>query len=321
MGRKLKNLINTAAFKAFLASGGAPGFTDSANGVVLARHLTQVDPKVFEKLYPDLAFMNAGVDMDNTGGYAAKIQSLRLLDEGGFKDAKDRSSNKGKISLTGEDSTILVTERDANSKWSDTDIKQAELANINLPSRYIQTHDKIYRRELDEYGLVGNDAKGIKGVLNYAGYTTDTAAGRIETLAAQDMYDEIEGIITAQRNAVNNTVGYMGNVFITQTRVINKLNATMLNTASGVGTVLNALKINFPDVMFLGTSRGDSATNTGRSTIFANSNEALKMRIPLPLTIGTIEKEGSFNFTVDSKYRIAGVDFLEDTAGQTLIGL
>jgi hypothetical protein len=61
---------------------------------------------------------------------------------------------------------------------------------------------------------------------------------------------------------------------------------------------------------------GSSAT-----VAYANSDEAMKMRIPLALTIGEIVKLGSFNFHVDSKYRIAGLDVLEDTAGRILTGL
>ena len=45
------------------------------------------------------------------------------------------------------------------------------------------------------------------------------------------------------------------------------------------------------------------------------------MRIPQPLTIGEIIKVGSFDFHVDSKYRIAGLDVLENTAGRLLTGL
>ena len=63
------------SFKRFLDSGSQKGFKDAAAGVVLDRYLTQVDPKIFEKLYPDLSFMNSGVTVDNTGGYARRIQS------------------------------------------------------------------------------------------------------------------------------------------------------------------------------------------------------------------------------------------------------
>ena len=47
----------------------------------------------------------------------------------------------------------------------------------------------------------------------------------------------------------------------------------------------------------------------------------MKMRIPVPLTVGEIVKMSSFDFRVDSKYRIAGLDILEDSGGRILTGL
>lgn len=319
---KLKNLIDRLAFEAFIKSGEAAGFTDSSTGVVLARNLTHVDPRIFEKKFPELAFMNAGFEINNEGGFAARIQSLRLIEEGTFRDAADLSGNKGKISLKGEDSDILVTERTAESEWSDTDVKQAELGNINLPSRYVATHNKIYQREIDQIGLLGK-GKATPGVLNYSGFGSDAAAGFIDTLSAQEMYDEFAALIDDQKNAVNNTPEYTADTVITPIRVINALQRTMLNTANGFATVLAALQTNF-SVKFMGSFRADRSTDVAtdsKTAAISTNSESMLMRIPLPLQIGSIEKLGSFTFHVDSKYRIAGMDFLDDTGGRILTGL
>lgn len=320
---KIGNIYDLDAFKNFKDSASRQGFQDSYAGTVLARNLTQVDPRIFEKKYPELAFMAAGIEADNTGGYAAQIQSLRLQDLGGFTNSGDSADNKGKISLAGEDSFIKVIEREAHSKWSDTEIKQAELQNINLPGRYLAAHNKIYMREVDEMGLIGFN--GNQGILTYTGFTATAAAGAIGTLTAQQMYDAYATLITEQWNGVNNTAEYKGGVIFTPVYAINKLNATMLNTAGGTNamSVMAALKFNFPGVEFLGTFRADDARGAGASatTIVSTNSESLKMRIPVPLRIGEVVKLNSFDFQVDSKYRIAGVDFLENTAGRTLTGL
>jgi hypothetical protein len=320
---KIGNVYDLDSFAAFRDSSKRSGFQDSYAGVVLARNLTQVDPRVFEKKYPDLAFMNAGIEADNTGGYAQQIQSLRLQDLGGFVNAGDASDNKGKISLAGEDTFIKVIEREAHSKWSDTEIKQAELQNVNLPGRYLEAHNKIYMREIDEMGLLGFN--GNQGILTYTGYTSTPATGAIGTLTAQQMYDEYATLITEQWNAVNNTEDYKGSIVFTPTYAINKLAATMLNTAGGTNamSVMAALKFNFPGIEFYGTFRADNAGGAGVSvtTVMSKSSAAVKMRIPVPLRIGEVVKLNSFDFQVDSKYRIAGVDFLEDTAGRRLTGL
>jgi len=316
---KLGNLYDLASFEAFCDSASQRGFTDAYAGTVLARNLTTIDPRVFEKKYPELVLMNSGIEADNSGGYARRIQSLRLQDLGGFTTSGDASDNKGKISLAGEDSFLRVVERESHSKWTDSEIREAELQGINLPQRYVQAHNRIYMREVDQIGLVGGI--GNEGLLNYSGFAADSAGGAIGTLTAQEKYDAFADGITTQRNAVNNTPEYSVNRVATSVEVLNDLAATILDTAAGSMSVLSALRANFPDVTFMSSFRAGNVGGTSATVFYSNNTEVMKMRIPQPLTIGEIIKLGSFDFQVDSKYRIAGLDVLEDTGGFILTGL
>src|SRR5699024_5233495 len=237
---KIGNLYDLASFEAFCDSASQRGFTDAYAGTVLARNLTAVDPRIFEKKYPELALINSGIEADNSGGYARRIQSLRLQDLGGFTTSGDSADDKGKISLAGEDSFLKVIEREAHSKWTDSEIREAELQGINLPQRYIQSHNRIYMREVDQIGLVGG--VGMQGLLNYSGFNADSASGAIGTLTPIQKYEEIAGLITDQRNAVNNTPEYSANRVITSTEVLNDLSVTILDTAAGSMSVLAALR-------------------------------------------------------------------------------
>lgn len=319
---KIGHLYNLNSFKAFMDSAKKPGFADAYAGTVLSRNLTAVDPRLFEKKFPELTFVNSGVQADNSGGYARRIQSLRVIDLGGFTTSGDASGNKGRISLMAEDSFLKVIVREADSVWKDDEIKEAELQNINLVQRYVQAHNAAYMREIDQIGLLGGVAGIGTGLLNHAGFTATAAGGAIETLTAQQMYDAVAGLITDQFNAVNNTPEYMADRVIMPVDVMNKLNVTILNSAAGSSTVLRALQDNFGGVQFLASFR---AANTGSgvsaTVAFSSSEEVMKMRIPVPLTIGEIIKQGSFDYKVDSKYRIAGLDVLENTGGRILTGL
>ena len=333
---KIGNLYNLDSFQQFIdaplltahvrhaCANMKAGFADAYAGTVLARNLTAVDPQIFEKKYPELAFVNSGIVADNSGGYARRIQSLRKREQGGFSTAGDASGNKGKISLAGEDSTINVVERESHSIWSDTEVKEAELQNLNLVSDYVTAHNSIYLREVDLIGYLGiPDKSASQGLLNYSGFTAGAATGAIGTLTAQQMYDDLSDLITDQHNAVNNTAEYMATRVDMPIYVLNTITKVILNTAAGSSTVLTALKANFPGIEFRGTFRADDAGGAGVShTIaYSNNSESMKMRIPTPLTVGEIIKQGSFDFRVDSKYRIAGLDVLEDTAAQILTGL
>lgn len=316
---KLGNLYDLASFEAFCDSATQRGFTDAYAGTVLARNLTSVDPRIFEKKYPELALINSGIEADNSGGYARRIQSLRLQDLGGFTNSGDQSSDKGKISLSGEDSFLRVVERESHSKWTDSEIREAELQGINLPQRYVQAHNRIYMREVDQIGLVGGI--GTEGLLNYSGFDTDSSGGAIGTLTSVEKYEAFADMITTQRNAVNNTPEYSANRVITSTAVLNDLAASILDTAAGSMSVLAALRANFPDVTFMASFRAGDVGGASATVAYSNNTEVMKMRIPQPLTIGEIIKLGSFDYQVDSKYRIAGLDVLEDTGGFILTGL
>jgi hypothetical protein len=316
---KIGQLYDLDRFKSFMDSASKPGFQDSDAGVILARSLTAVNPKIFEKKYPELTFINSGISVDNTGGYARRIQSLRVIERGDFADSSDYNSGKGRISLTAEDSFLKVFAMEAHSVWTDDEIKEAQLQNINLVQRYIATHNKAYLQKVDEIGFLGHN--GQEGLLNYSGFVVTTASDTIDNLTPQQMYDEIATLITEQRNAVNNIPEYSCDTVVMPIRVMNKLQATILNTANGSASVLKALKDNFPDIKFMTSFRAENVGGASRVVAYSTNEDAMVMRIPIRLTIGEIIKQTSFSFRIDSKFRIAGLDVLENASARILTGL
>jgi len=320
---KIGQLYNLEAFQGFVDSGKKAGFKDAYSGTVLSRNLEAIDPTIFEKKYPELAFVNSGIVADNTGGFVEQIRSLRVRPTGQFKVAGDESSNKGKISMAGETSFIRVMQKEAESQWTETQVRQAEMQNINLPSQFVKYHNEIYLREVDEIGFLGVEEYGTKGLLNYTGFDSDSATGVITGLTAEQMYDDIADAIITQWNAVNNTTEYKANRVVFPTYVMNELTRKIMNTANGSNiTVFRMLQANFPEIVFSSTFRADDAGGAGVShtVIYNNNSEAMKMRIPEALTIGEVVKLTSFKHLVESRYRIAGLDVLEDTAGFILTG-
>jgi hypothetical protein len=317
---KLKNFFDVANFAALAQS--QHRFADSANGIVLARHLTAVDPNIFTVQYPDLAFVNAGIRVDNTGGAARVIQSLRVKDQGQFKVAGNAASDKGKISISSEESEIAVFTKEAEAKWSDTDIKQAELAGINLVQRFVEATNRIYMYEVDETGFLGVETN--KGILNTAAFTATGAGGAIGTLTGKQMYDAISDIIANQHSAVKNTAAYMATHLAIPTHVWAAIVKTDYDTsASTPVTVLTRLRTNYPQINFFQTQHADNAGGTGVShtVAFSNNSQGVVMRIPQPLRYGEIVKNKSFYYEQGFEYSIAGVDILEPSIGRILTGL
>jgi len=317
---KIGQLYNLDKFKAFKDSAKQSGFTDSDAGVILSRFLTAVNPRLFEKKYPELAFVNSGIQANNIGGYARRIQSLRLIDRGDFADTDDQDTNKGLISLTAEDNYLRVYPKTAHSIWTDDDIKEAELAHINLVERYVATHNKVYLQTVDKIGFLGHD--GQAGLLNNAGFAVTAASGKAETLKGADLYNEIASLIIDQRSGVNNTPEYSADTVVMPIRAMNVLAGTLLNANAYTSkSVLAALQDNFPDVKFIATFRAENVNGASATVAFATDDNSMVMRIPVPLTIGEIVNTSSFTYRVDSKFRIGGLDVLENAAGRILTGL
>lgn len=321
---KIEQLFNLAAAERFLDSHTRQSFSDSANGIVLERYLTSVNPRIFEKKYPELAFVNSGIQTDNTGGYANRIQSLRVLEQGGFRTAGDTSNNKGRISLAAEDSYIPVVEREVETIWTDTEIQQAQLGGYNLVERYITAVNKRYLQEVDHIGLLGlPDYADSYGLLNHPSFTADGFGHNITASSdAEDDYNELAAFINAQRNAVNNTPEYVCNRVMLPVSVTNVLSVKLLNlgNASNI-TVLQALKNAFPDITFHSSFRAESVSGAKRAVAYSTNEEVMVNRIPVPLLNGEIIKTGSFNFKTDYKYRVAGLDVLEPTGARIATGL
>ena len=313
MTRKVKQFFNVKSFKDF-ANGLDIPVTDSA-GVLIKENLKHIDPTIFEKKYPALAFLNSGIQADNSGGYSQVVESLRTLGQGEFKTSGDRSSDKGKISLKGETNLIQVISREAESEWSESDLQTAALQNINIQQKLLGYHLEQYQREVD--AIIANgvaDKAGSVGLLNNSDFATAASGDTIDNLSGIQAYEAIASCITDQHNAVNNTPEYMANAVMLPVNVYNHISREILNSAGSEKTILSALKVNFPDVAFYVSFRATKVC------AYSTSGEAMKIRIPLALTVSPIVRLG-FKYKVESNYRIAGLDILEASSGRYLTGL
>lgn len=425
-------LINLKSFED--AEKAMINFKDDASGTILARHLEAVDPTIFKQQYAGLTFLQNGISVNNTGGWAEFITKIKRNITGDFSDGSGADNTDGKISVGAESDSIAVYLKEAFSEWSDAEIKQADLEGRNLVSELIEAHNELYNRNIDSIGYVGqlykDGTQKTEGLLNFSGFTTG-AGTQVGTGSATDDYNQIKNLIVARRTAAAGNETLMPTNVTMPTRVFEFISGTILNTAGTGESILEALQRNYPSMTFgatnkaefaslataavaqvdtitlatasgaigetftatintvdyvyttvggaesaatiatglaaaIGTAAGavsvvdglagvltltstaagtaytitvaeTSATttiatanvtanvvysNTFTSTVCYSANErAMVMRIPTPLEIGEIIKTGSFKFQVDSRYRIAGLDVVENSAGEILTGL
>jgi hypothetical protein len=300
-------------------------FTD-AGGIILARNLEHLSAEIFTQEYPELTFLAQGITVNNEGGYADTIKKLKLGISGAFRESGTNTNTTGKITLIGEDDSIPVFTMDAESDWSEIELKKAELQNINLPGRFLEAHAEVYNRKIDSIGYVGqrrlDGTFKTRGLLNYAGWDTDTSAGLASALTADALYGEIAGLITRQWTNVLNVPAYKADRVVLPWSVYNIASTKILNTAAGSSSVLRALQDNFPTVTFGTTNEAEAgnAAVTSVSVAFSSNRRAMQFRLPVPLNVSSIDQRG-FKYYVESYFAIAGLDVIEDGAAATLTGL
>lgn len=317
---KIKNVFNLESLARLQKSGDKAGFKDAAAGVVLERQLVAIDPKIYEKKFSGLAFMSSGIEMDNTGGYANKIESLRTEIQGDHALASDQSEESGKITIFGEASDIQVVEKLGHSVWTDSQIKQAELAGRNLPQLFIAGHNELYQRAMDYSGYLGTKGTAGKGLLNNSLFASSVAPQAAVDMTGQELYDAISGLVVDQHNEVIDIPEYMASRVDMAVSVFNLANKVILNSNASTKTVLASLRENHPEVMFRKTAKAEDVAGNKVAVAYSVDPQAMVFRNPVPLEFSEVDVRG-FTFKVDSKYRIAGLDILEPKAGRILTGL
>ena len=295
-----------------------------AGGIILARNLEHLSTEIFTQEYPELTFLMQGITVNNEGGYSDSIKKLKLSIAGEFRESGTKTDTMGKITLAGEDDNIPVFSMEAESDWSEVELKKAELQNINLPSRFLEAHAEVYNRKIDSLGYLGqvrtNGTQKTTGLLNYAGWDTDTAAVTAVLATGIELYQEIADLINRQWSNVFNVAAYKATHVVMPNSVYNVAQSKFLNTAGTEMSVLRALQMNFPTITFGVTDKAESVGGTSVTVALSQNRRGMQFRLPVPLNVSSIDQRG-FKYYVESYFAIAGLDVIEDGAAATLTGL
>lgn len=298
-------------------------FTD-AGGIILARNLEHLSTEIFTQEYPELTFLLQGITVNNEGGYSDSIKKLKLAISGEYRESGTKTNTTGKITLTGEDDNIPVFSMEAESDWSEVELKKAELQNINLPGRFLEAHAEVYNRKIDELGYLGqvrtDGSQKTLGLLNYTGWDTDSAAGVASTLTGIELYEEIAGLINRQRANVFNVPAYKATHVVMPNSVYNVAMTKILDPAASPASVLSALQANFAGITFGMTDKAEDVGGSSVTVALTQNRRGMQFRIPVPLNVSSIDQRG-FKYYVESYFAVAGLDVIEDGAAAILTGL
>lgn len=318
---QVKRLYDTQSFTD-AAKYAKKSFKDDG-GIILARNLEHVSSEIFTQEFAGLTFLQNGVTVNNEGGYATSVRKIKLGVEGGFRESGTNSNTSGKITLSGEDDSIPVFTKEGESDWSEVELKQAELENINLPSRFFEAHAELYNRNIDELGYTGqvrtDGTQKTLGLLNY-GWTTDAAVTTAALSTGDALYNEFASLITSQWAGVLNVDTYMADRVVMPSGVYNIASTKIMNSAGSEMSVLSALKANFPTVTFGLTNKANDVGGDSVTVAFSSNRRAMQFRLPVPLNISSVDQRG-FKYYVESYFGVAGLDVIESGSARILTGL
>ncbi len=291
------------------------GKTFDAAGILLPRQLEHISSTIYQQRFAELTLLtSAGITVNNEGGVVENITKIKQSINGDFATAGNSTNTDGKISLSAESDTIPVVMKKAESSWSEVELMQAQQANRNLPSDLIGAHNTRYNQQIDMRGYVGDG--NFKGLLNWTGFPTTAAGGVFSGLTAQQMYDEVKDLVNVQRALVSNDPVFGANKLSMSGGIFNLLTSTILNTANGALSVMEAIKANLnidPVITF-------RAKDLGVIVAYASNDRAMVMRIPMQLRISNIYQKG-FDSYVESMFRVGGLDVIENQSGYILTGV
>jgi len=320
--KRVRSLYGVQSFDA--ATTYAKKHFKDEGGIILARNLEHVSAEIFTQEFAGLTFLQQGIEVNNEGGYSTSIRKLKLRTEGGFRESGSGTNTTGKITLSGEDDSIPVFTMEGESDWSEIELKQAELENINLPSRFFEGHAELYNRKIDDIGFLGqvrtDGSQKTTGLLNYSGFTSNSAVKTAAASTGAELYDEIAELITAQWAGVLNVDSYKADRVTMPASVYNICSTKILNSAGSEMSVLRALQSNFPAVTFGLTTKSEDVGGDSITVAFSSNRRAIQFRLPVPLNVSSVDQLG-FKYYVESYFGVAGLDVIEDDAAQILTGL
>jgi hypothetical protein len=288
-------------------------------GVLLQRHLIAVDPEIYRVEYPELVFKNLGLDINNTGGFAKQIQSLRLKATGAFQDI---GSDNVTASLSAESSLISVRMRGLPVEWDDYEVKAAQALQVNVVDEKMRGVLEIYHQEIDTSALLG--LSGNNGLLTNTDYDADVGVD-MSVMDAEELYNYIKDRVNFQKSAVRNALSYQANVCLLPLSIYNRIENEILNKFNDA-SVLTVLKKNLPTIKFVSSAKAEEVWDPSSSTykrvmvLFSNDRKVIKFRIPMPMKYEPIFRKHSTSSTV-ARYHTAGLDILEPSSGLIVRGI
>lgn len=284
---------------------------------------TRINATVYQTRYPEIRYRGL-VPVDTTGPEWVKSVTYFSLDGVGQAEWLNAGADDvPRAELMRAKTETTVSMAGIGYGWNIEELAQAQQLGIDLNAAKGRTARRAAEEKTDAVAFFGDVEKGFTGITNNPLVTAADAAAT-GTGSSTEFADKTPGQILADVNAAITGVftgtsytGLADTVLLPYTQM-HQIGTTQLSTNTET-TVLQWLRTNNVYTMETGqplTIRGIRGLETAgdggtaRMVAYRNSEEVLKMDMPMPFRFFPVWQTGPFRFEVPGAFRIGGVNFM-----------
>lgn len=284
---------------------------------------SRINATVYRTQYPAVRYRGL-VPVDTTGPEWVKSVTYFSLDGVGTADWINAASDDvPKAELTRGRMETTVHEAGIGYGWSLSELGQAQLLGIDLNAQKGIAARRAAEEMTDRVAFLGDASKGLTGMVNNPDVTVQDAAAtgtgsstQWEDKTPGQIMGDVNALLTGVYTATATTV-VSDTLLLPPTRM-HYIGTTTVSDNRET-TILEWLRENNVYTMETGQPltiraiRGLETVGDGgvaRAMAYRNSEEVVKLNMPMPFRFFPVWQTGPFRFDVPGMFRVGGVDFL-----------
>lgn len=283
---------------------------------------SRINTKVYERKYPDIRYRGL-IPVDTTGPEWVKSVTYMSMDAVGAAEWLDAGADDvPHAELIRDKTETTVQMAGIGYGWNIEELAQANMLGISLPDRKGAAARRASEEKIDKVAFLGDATKGFYGVANHpavdaATVATGAATGDPTEWEDKDPDEIMEDVNATLSGVWTDTLGVeMADTLLVPPQRIHRLGTRRIDQSNQT-TILEWLQTRNVYTVETGqplTIRGirgletAGAGETGRMVAYRNSDEVLRLNMPMPFRFFPVWQNGPFRFEVPGAFRIGGVD-------------
>lgn len=275
-----------------------------------------IEQEVNETIFPDIQYQNL-VPVDTSA--PEWVRTITYYGRESYGDAKWINGNADDIPLAGnfrtrQESTVHMA--GVGYGFGYQELQEAIQLGINLPSEDAVAARETYERFVDDLTFLGDDSKGMTGLINAEGVSITSATGTFAEQAEEVVLKDINQLLLGDGK------GLVANTLLIPFESLAYLASTSMG--SKAGTILDFIRANNvytattgQPLIIRALDRLTNAAEGGaanRAVAYTRNPRVLKLHIPMPHTFLPTYQTGAMNFVVGGIFRVGGLE-IRNTGG------